>query len=92
MKKIDESLKVKSLSQWLVIGIVAIVVLAVGGVVAVKAYNGQLFGDCNNCTINVGGAIEAVGDALLGASELAFLMEFRLIPHHLLLVKSEELP
>ena len=41
--------------------------MAIGGVVAVKAYNGQLFGDCNNCTVNLsdssGAELGAVTDA-----------------------------
>jgi len=68
MKNFFESLNVKSLLVWLVI--ISLGVLGAG--LAVKAYNGQLFGDCNNCTINVQGAVEAVGDALLGASGTRF--------------------
>lgn len=55
MKNFFESLNVKSLLVWLVI--ISLGVLGAG--LAVKAYNGQLFGDCNNCTINVQGAVEA---------------------------------
>jgi len=39
----------KSLSLWLVIVVLGVM----GAFVAVKAYNGQLFGDCNNCTVNL---------------------------------------
>jgi hypothetical protein len=69
---IEKSFDVKSLALWSVIGVCAIIVVLTAGVVAVKAYNGQLFGDCNNCTINVQGAIEAVGDAIMGASGSRF--------------------
>lgn len=59
MKKITESLNLKALSLWLVIGVLGIA----GAFIAVKAYNGQLFGDCNNCTVN----LSEVASDVLGA-------------------------
>lgn len=50
-----------------VIAVAAIVLVILGsGTLAVRAYNGQLFGDCNNCTINLA---EAASESLGAISD-----------------------
>ncbi len=50
-----------------VIAVAAIVLVILGsGTLAVRAYNGQLFGDCNNCTINLA---EATSESLGAISD-----------------------
>ncbi len=61
-----EKLNLKSLA--ISLGVVVLVAAGVVGLVAsVKAFTGQLFGDCNNCTINIPEAAQEVLGAITDA-------------------------